>query len=502
MPPALAESSLIVASAPLIPSAASAVMALFDHTPRQVLFGWEAQLQAFARHLAGLGRPIYLIPAPEIFSTAESIAHMAETTGWDGRGTLTHLRFGTPYYARVLKGAQNVMVLAEHRITLPLTPTYHPFAAGNRLPAAMARLALYQPQNFRPCGADGRALPADILARGFATADLPPRAEKIAPPRPSGGTPSGLIARSFAEYDPALWPTAWHLGEGGHQAPGAGGAPLRDWRGAITLRDVARERGEAAPPFVMVPWNLAHPASIVGDLVEKLARAGGLAATGLRLVLFPYNETETALATINAVVDGARARLAATPGDLRHLFLARLVRHVACPLLPSLFDVAWLEAEAPDRLWTERRLAALGLPAALLATSETVARETPPAILAPRFSLPADEERLVATDDQFGERLFHVGTLSARALAEAIAQSRAMHAGEAVGQRAGGGEAFITPGKKHPPAHPGEAATAAPSSQPSLGRRDRPRAKPPGKMPAGGGAAPAAKSAPQAQDLP
>ncbi|MCA7117986.1 MAG: hypothetical protein LGL72_00885 [Acidibrevibacterium sp.] len=42
------------------------------------------------------------------------------------------------------------MVLAEHRVTPPLTPTYHPFGSGNRLPAAMARVLLYQPQGFPP----------------------------------------------------------------------------------------------------------------------------------------------------------------------------------------------------------------------------------------------------------------------------------------------------------------------------------------------------------------
>jgi len=119
--------------------AAGAVVPLAACVTRQVLFGWEAQMRAFASHLATLGRTLFVTPAPEIFSGPESRAHITRATGWDGHGGLTHLRFGAPYFARVLKGAHNVMVLAEHRVTPPLTPTYHPFGSGNRLPAAMAR---------------------------------------------------------------------------------------------------------------------------------------------------------------------------------------------------------------------------------------------------------------------------------------------------------------------------------------------------------------------------
>ena len=412
-PVALAESGLIIASAPLRHhTMGGAVVPLAEYTPRQGLFGWEAQLGAFASALARCGRAVFLLPAPEIFSTPESRAHIARATGWDEHGTLTHLRFGMPYFARVVKGADNVMVLAEHRLTRPLTPTYHPFGGGNRVPAAMARLLVYQRQRFLPRRSDGSAIPDEILDARFAVADLspPPSGQAAIPLR--GSDASGLIVRSFAEFDPTAWREA---------APRAGAGPaLLDWRGVIALRAVARERGAAVPPLVMMPWNLAHPASIVADLVEKLARSGGLAETGFRLVLFPYNETEDNIGQISALTESARRLLHATPADLRHLFIARLTQRATAMALASLFEIVWLEAAAPDRLWTERRLAALGLPAALLAVAPDDDESTPDAPLRHRFTLAADEEKLITTDDQFGERLYTVGTLSARDLARLL----------------------------------------------------------------------------------
>ncbi len=417
MPDSLGDSGVLLASAPLGRCAAGAVVLFVDCQPRQVLFGWEAQMQAFASQIAALGRTLFLAPAPEIFSTPESHAHIARATGWDGRGVLTHLRFGMPYFARVVKGAHNVMVLAEHRITAPLTPTHHPFGGGSRLPAAMARLLLFQPQSFLPRRSDGSAIASECLAPGFTIADLPPPPARDAAARVIGSDASGLIVRSFAEYDPAAW----------QQASAAATPPaLLDWRGVVAMREVARERGEAVPRMIMVPWNLAHPASIIPDLVEKLAHSGGLAATIGRLVLFPYNETEDNAGRITAVIENARQLLHAAPADLRHLLVARLATHRAAAALASLFEIAWLEADAPDRLWNERRLSALGLPFALLATApEGAAEEKPPHQLPPRFTVAADEARLISVDDQFGERLFTVGTLSARALAALLRRTLA-----------------------------------------------------------------------------
>ena len=86
MPASLGASGVLVASAPLGRCAAGAVVPLADCLPRQVLFGWEAQMQAFASQIATLGRTLFVVPAPEIFSSRESHAHIARATGWDGRG--------------------------------------------------------------------------------------------------------------------------------------------------------------------------------------------------------------------------------------------------------------------------------------------------------------------------------------------------------------------------------------------------------------------------------
>lgn len=400
---ALPSRALLLASAPLIlADPPAAVFPARQCRLRQTVFGWEAQLHAFFHALAAEEREVFFTPAPEIFAFLPSFRHIAEATGRKETDEIVHLRFGSTCFARVLKSAHNMVVLAEAEYRASLTPSHHPFA-GDCLPAAVEKLLLYQPLARLPRRIDGGALPTGILPRGFIDADLIAAAAR--PPLPVETMLGEGLVRSFAEFDRAEWETPRAM-------PAIG-----DWRGASLLRALTRERGEAPPVQIMMPWNLADPASIVPDVVGKLARAGGLGA-GFRLVVFPYNETAGERPRITAMIDAARAALIAAPGDLRHFFLARVPRPEDALRLRDWFEIAWLEAGAPDRWWNEERLAALGVRVGIIAAPRTAA-DTPSCLA------PADEEILINAHDVFGERLFRAETLSPRALAALLAHTHA-----------------------------------------------------------------------------
>jgi len=404
----LAPRALLLASAPFVlADPPGAVFPFRRCRVRQTLFGWEAQLQAFAQALAAAGRAVFFTPAPEIFASLPSFRHIADATGWNEAAEIVHLRFGPACCARVLKTARNALVLAETMPRTPLTPSHHPFARGDRLPAAIERLLLYQPLAAPPLRIDGSAVPCEILPSAFGDADLTAAAGRD--PAAETGAAQWLVC-SFAEFDAAAC-------DAGEWQVGGNAARSLDWRGARGLRVIARERGEMPPVQIMLPWNLADPASIVPDLVGKFAGAGGL-GPGFRLVVFPYNETPETSAKIAAMIAAARLALTPHPSDLRHFFVARIPRLEDALELAEWFEIAWLEAAAPDRLWNEKRLAALGVSVGVIA-APCAGDDTAPCLA------PADAEIMLTASDAFGERAFAAATLSPRALAALLANTRA-----------------------------------------------------------------------------
>src|SRR5665213_1358039 len=126
---------VVVATAPMsMLSYTSALVPAAECRLLQTLFGFEAQLCAFESVLREAGADLFFAPAPELFTSSESYRHLAQLSG-RGPARIVHIRFGMARHARLLKHAENLFALAERHICLPLTPSPHPFAAGNVLPS-------------------------------------------------------------------------------------------------------------------------------------------------------------------------------------------------------------------------------------------------------------------------------------------------------------------------------------------------------------------------------
>ena len=439
----------VVASVPLVePGARAAVIAAVRHPCAQILFGFEAQLRALVRLAEARGTTLLLAPAPELFSAADSFAafrRLGVSVGAAER--LLHVRLGMARHARLLKQASNVILTGESHTLLPMGPPQHPFGSGDRVPAGFIRQLVYFPEQSPLSGLDGHKMPIAMLDDGAVAADL--LASGIA------GTPPGAIPRlaagwvgaddaafcaelgleigSFAEFSASSWRETWRGAE-------RGGVPHSlDWRRAVTLAGAASDRPERLSPLLL-PWNVANPASIVPSLIERLCRAGRWENRALRLVVFPFNESWETAGTVAGLIQRLRAARS-EPATLRTMFLARLRADRAAALMRHIFPLAWVEGGDPECALTLARLAALGVPAVLVAPPPNL---TLPRALMPRFSILADEESRHDVLDAFGARLFMVPSLSARAVAALIGRSREEIARAAPPALLGGGGS--TPG--------------------------------------------------------
>jgi hypothetical protein len=390
LPIALSDASAIVASAPLAtePYGAAIVSAL-QYDVDQVLFGFEAQLRAFAHALRRHHRQLALAPLPELFASPRSLAAIAA----DGRGTapIVHLRFGPMHHARVLKGVRNIMVCADAPRHLPADGAVHPFGGGRRLPAPFATV-------FRYAGRQDAA--ADlVLADAFLDADI--ASEALAPadgvaPIPSYAAIAGLHIRSFAEVlrDPERTPPR--------------PADALDWRAALAGEGGTRAR-------LMLPWNLANPASLVPDLVRKLSRRASDRESGWRLVVFPFNATPVSGGMIAELAAATREQVGRQTDVLRGLFVARLRDLRDAHRLRTLFPLAWLEEDDAESVWTGRRLARLGIRVGLLgAPSPDIAHD---------LAVATDEPLRLTVSDSFGDRTYVRRSLSARQIAALLVRS-------------------------------------------------------------------------------
>ncbi len=419
-------SDAIVASVPLVePGARAAVIAAARHPCAQILFGFEAQLRALVRLAAGRGTTLLLAPAPELFSATDSFSAFRRLGIAVGAAEkLLHVRLGMARHARLLKQASNVILTGESHTLLPTSPPQHPFGSGDRVPAGFSRQLIYFPEQSPLSGLDGHPMPTALLDDSAVAADL--LAAGAGPGALPGGASAwvgaddaafcaelGLEIASFAEFNAASWREAWR-GAGGSGAPSS-----LDWRRAVTFASASNDGSDRLTPLLL-PWNVANPASIVPPLIERLCRAGRWQDRSLRLVVFPFNESWETAGAVAGLIQRVRAA-SAEPATLRTMFLARLRADRATALMRHLFALAWVEGGDPECALTLARLAALGVPAVLVAPPPNL---TLPQALMPRFSVLADEETRQEVLDAFGARLFMVPSLSARAVAGLIGRTR------------------------------------------------------------------------------
>jgi hypothetical protein len=356
--------------------------------PYQRLLGFDAQVLAAATES---GLPCFFTPGPEAFSAPAMLAWAQEKAG----GTaLLHLRAGPVAQARLIHGLANAHLCCESPGVARLDAGRHPFASQRTLPSGFGfHFTLGDDAGL--CRIGGGKLPAT-------------------PWWPLSGT---LLDRSAASFSP-MAASDWS----GIAISSAGEAEAADWEthgrtphASFQLKRLmlAYNRTQAAPVAapILLPWNLANPASAVPDLVHKFARhlAAGREHT---LIVLPYNRLPRKTPFLARLRDELRTQPA--PGGARLLpqvggqvFLARVLDLDGLRTLRRLAPVAWLDAADPEHEWNRRQLASFAIPAL-----DTAAF--------------ADDELLIQGQDEFGACQFRASVVSYRGLGGLLAATAAL----------------------------------------------------------------------------
>ncbi len=396
-----------------------AVMPARAYRAFQHLFGFDAQLRAFADCVQQAGQRCYIVPAPEIFSTGLSFERLLEPLGAQVAEThrFLHVRFGMVRHQRLLKGLANVAVVAENAWRFPVNLGRHPFACGDVLPAGCLRALRYEAPLAPLRAPDGRDIPPRKLAAECAAGDLLRAAESLADAQADHDAawhdealaPAALQVQSLHEFDPAGWSS---------DADSRSHALSTDFRRVLINKKLgaAAQRGTQ---LVMLPWNLAHGGSTLPALVERLARFSERGAAGITPVLFPYNVTYGVLDPLAQEVARLREACAATPILPSDIFVARLTQPRDAHALAALFPLAWIDADDPEYAFVMRRLAQIGIACAVIAP----AGQPLQAGLAAACVVPATESLTITVDDSFGPRLYRAALPTVHALAGLVRQT-------------------------------------------------------------------------------
>ncbi len=369
-------------------------MPISQLTLPQCLLGGEAQLSAFAASQPSVAARAFFASLPELFGNPHSLALIRRTCGAPPNGpTIVHLRFGGIRSARVLKDARNGLVLAENHTAPAITASNHPFADGLTLPALMRRIFACGPLAHRPAAFGGATLPVTPLPPDLFRADL-------ADLDPAAETPTGLEIISLAEFRSNAFATG----------------PVRPTSPDLRAATTAAARDGA--PFVLLPWNLDHPGSTVPALVERTLHLQTPSQPAVRLLLLPFNYAGPA-GLIRRLIRQIREELPNGADYLSGVFIGRLSRLTALPLLRRLARVAWVDGNDPEHDWTARRLAACGFATLLLAADSAPAPEG-------ITSIAVDEALTIDAATRFGTLSFRTHLPSLRALRELLPLTRSL----------------------------------------------------------------------------
>ncbi len=372
----------------------AALLPISQLTLPQCLLGGEAQLSAFAAAQPDIAARAFFASLPESFGNPHSLALISRTCGAPPDGPrIVHLRFGGTRSARVLKEARNGLVLAENHAAPAITASNHPFADGLTVPALMRRVFACGRLARPPAAFGGANLPVTPLPPDLVRADL-------ADLDPAASTPDGLEIVSLAEFRSSAFATG----------------PLR--AASPDLRTATASATRDGAPFVLLPWNLDHPGSTVPALVERTLHLQTPLQPAVRLLLLPFNYAGPA-GLIRRLIRQIREDLPNGAEYLSGVFIGRLNRLTALPLLRRLARVAWVDGNDPEHDWTARRLAACGFTPLLLAADASPA---PDGIT----SIAVDEALTIDAETRFGTLSFRTHLPSLRALRELLPLTRGL----------------------------------------------------------------------------
>jgi hypothetical protein len=179
--------------------------------------------------------------------------------------------------------------------------------------------------------------------------------------------------------------------------------------------------------FIVLPFDLADPVTIIPDVLRVFAGFRGFAELGVALVLLPFNDAGR-LQRLDAIVRDTRERAAWRPWlTEQNLFVARVLGFDDPAALARLFPVAIVDGCGPEAEWTLRRLRWFGLRAYCLVDPDHV--DTPEEGEPSVIRIPCEDERTVRVLDRLGERMYAVRHPSTHTIADLlIAAAEAAHA--------------------------------------------------------------------------
>lgn len=392
----------------------AAVLPVRQYSRFQSLFGWDAQLAAFVAAAASANLRCFVLPAPELFSSAESFARLHQRLG--GRPVqqrLLHARFGPVRDIRLLQTAWNFAVTAEDHRSPPVSLGRHPFGSGTRVPAALRHLLVYAAEQRRPSLISGAEVAHTVLPGTFTFADLVPAVPGLATATaPTGRQAPGLQVQSFAEFSSCADSGPWR--------PACSFPPFPPSADLHRLLLTGSNDRPGDPGLVMLPWNLAYAGSIVPDLMVKLATASRRGGLPCRIALFPFNLDSGGIARLRELILRCREAAGGASWIEHRCFVARCVDPADATALAPLFPLAWIDGNDPEHGWTMRRLGAIGIRPLLLEVHGALAHPADAV-----GAIAADEPLALTVRDRFGQQIYHAGTLSARRLAELVALTEA-----------------------------------------------------------------------------
>ena len=370
-----------------------AVRPAIECQPLQCLCGYDAQLHLFAAALCRVGLKPWFLPAPDIYASAYSFAHLLNTLGveLEGPTSMLHISFGMAWSARILRGATNLAVLVGGANNISPYFGGHPFGAGTRFPAAFQGVLAYNQLQAPVCTPDGRELPTCIIDEVFGE-------EPISGPNSEGALDQGNDARLSLEF--------------GIQSVMEFSAEVWD----RLIRHKIALPGQSNPlPLILIPWNLANARSMVPDIALRLSSDQERGEYECGIILLPFNEDNVGIAQIDALVHACRAR--ATPGCAETIFLMRVASLQSIPALRAIVTNCWLDSSDPEWQWNAKRLSRMGFKNLLLLEPgmEKSVEESPlrPAIDA---VFPAEASRAIHSNNQFGEPFLGGYTVSIRGM--------------------------------------------------------------------------------------
>jgi hypothetical protein len=272
----------------------------------------------------------------------------------------------------------------------------------------MRRVFVYGPEDTRPEAMGGEALPVSRLPAECITADLDlsratrraagrrRRAGELEEEHETAQDP-GLDLVSFAEFRSGAWAAGTVRGR------------------MAQLRAVLREaRGAQGPPFVLLPWNMDHPGSIVPELLSRLTRLAGPAGPWANVIVLPFNYLgQTGI--IRRLIAQVREVAGSNERLLGQLHIGRLSRLDALKQLAAISSVAWIDGNDPEHAWTTARLAAAGLSPILLGTTKPDD---------PSPHIPCEEAMAIQVETRYGELNFPVRVPALRDLPALLALTR------------------------------------------------------------------------------